>query len=86
MSSPIANLVRSGIEGFVNQEDSKEKKDAYIGLAASLITFIIALVILAFIGKLLWNGVIVDLFSFAKPARSYWQIIGLFIFVSLLYC
>ena len=81
----IQNLVRSSLEGFVNPEDSASRKDAYISFAASLISFIIALIILAFIGKLLWNGVIVDLFSFAKPARTYWQILGLFIFTSLLY-
>jgi hypothetical protein len=40
-------------------------------------------VILAFIGKYIWNNVIVDLFSFAKPAKSFWQIIGLMIFMAL---
>ncbi len=85
MSGVLQNLVRSSLEGFVNPEDSASRKDAYIGFAASLISFIIALIILAFIGKLLWNGVIVDLFSFAKPARTYWQILGLFVFTSLLY-
>jgi hypothetical protein len=28
---------------------------------------------------------VVDLFSFAKPARSFWQIIGLMLFVSLVH-
>ena len=85
MSGILQNLVRSSLEGFVNPEDSASKKDAYIAFAASLISFVIALIILAFVGKLLWNGVIVDLFSIAKPARSYWQILGLFVFTSLLY-
>lgn len=81
----VENAVRSGLEGFVNPENTQEKKESYIALAASLITFIIAITILSLIGKLLWNGVVVDLLSFAKPARSVWQILGLFVFVSLLY-
>ena len=80
----IGNAVRASLEGFVNQENPSAKTDAYIGLAASIIAFVLALVILSLIGKLLWNGVIVDLFSFAKPARSYWQILGLYVFTALL--
>jgi hypothetical protein len=80
----VENMVRSGLEGFMNQEDAAAKKESYIALIASLISFVIALVILSLIGKFLWNGVIVDLFSFAKPARSYMQILGLFVFTSLL--
>ena len=86
MSTALSSLVKASLEGFVNPEDTKEKRDSYVDLAATLITFVIALIILALIGKLLWNGVVVDLFTFAKPARSYWQILGLFVFVSLLYC
>jgi hypothetical protein len=85
MPALLNDFVRSGLEGFVNPEDSAGRRNAYVGFAASLISFVIALIILAFIGKLLWNGVIVDLFSFAKPARTYWQILGLFVFTSLLY-
>jgi hypothetical protein len=40
--------------------------------------------LIAFVGKLLWNNVIVELFSFAKPAKSFWQVIGLMIFLALI--
>ena len=30
------------------------------------------------------SNVVVDLFEFAKPARSFWQILGLMVFVSLI--
>jgi hypothetical protein len=33
---------------------------------------------------LLWNGVVVELVTIAKPARSFWQIIGLMIILALL--
>ena len=38
--------IKSGLEGFVNPNNSAEKKDSYIQLAAILITFIISLVII----------------------------------------
>lgn len=82
-SGLLTNVVRASLEGFVNKENPSAKTDAYVGLAASIISFVIALVILSLIGKLLWNGVIVDLFTFAKPARSYWQILGLYVFTAL---
>jgi len=42
------------------------------------------MVILGFVGKLLWNEVVVELISVAKPARSVWHIIGLMIFTTLM--
>lgn len=86
MATALNYAIRSGLEGFVNPEDAVSKKEAYVGLAAGLITFVIVLAILSLVGKLLWNGVIVELFSFAKPARSIMQILGLYIFSSLLMC
>jgi len=82
--SLLPALTKAGLETFVNPEDSKEKKDSYVNLVAMLISFVIALVILSLIGKLLWNGVVVDLFTCVRPAKNIWQILGLFVFVSLL--
>ena len=75
---------RAGLESFVNPDSSQSVRDSSIEFVAVLLAFIIALVILSLIGKLLWTGVIVDLFSFARPAKSFWQVLGLFVFVSLL--
>lgn len=75
---------RAGIENFVNPDSSASVKQSSIEFVAVLLAFIIALIILSLIGKLLWNGVIVDLFSFARPVKSFWQILGLYVFVSLL--
>ncbi len=86
MSNTVNAAVKATLEGFANADNTVERKEANITVVASLITFIIALVLLSLIGKLLWNGVVVDLLSFARPAKSIWQILGLFIFVSLLYC
>jgi len=84
MPSVLPSFVKASLEGFVSGDDSKEKRESYIELATVLITFILALTILSLIGMLLWNGVIVDLFTCVRPAKSFMQILGLFVFVSLL--
>jgi hypothetical protein len=83
MPSAVKSFVNAGVQGFMNPADSKEKKDGYVELVVVLLSFFISLVILSLIGKLLWNSVVVDLFDFARPAKSFWQILGLFLFVAL---
>ena len=85
MAKSLEAFIKSGLEGFVSGDDSKEKRDSYVNLATVIITFVIVLIILSLVGKLLWNGVIVDLFSCVRPAKSFMQILGLFVFVSLLF-
>ena len=82
--SLVNAAAKATVEGFVGMHSSERRRDAYVDFLATVVAFLIAIVILGFVGKYLWNGVIVDLFSFAKPARSFWQIIGLMLFVSLL--
>ena len=65
-------------------ETRAETRTAYINLVASVLAFLLAIVILSFMGKFLWNSVIIELFAFAKPARSIWHILGLLVFVTLL--
>ena len=74
---------KAGVEAFVGTQNSQSRRDAYVDLVAFLLAFIISLILLGFLGKWLWNEVVVDLFSFAKPARSLWQIVGLMFFVSI---
>ena len=84
MPKLLEGFTRASLEGFVNEKDSLEKKNSYIELVSLILSFIIALIILSLIGKLLWNGVIVELFSCVRPAKSIMQILGLFVFVSIL--
>jgi predicted small integral membrane protein len=81
----LTTACRAGVEGFVGLNSSEKRRDAYVDFVSFIIAFFIAIVILGFIGKWLWNAVVVDLFSFAKPARSFWQIIGLMFFLSLIH-
>lgn len=80
----VGQATRAVIEGMSGSPEAEKRKQTYVDLIAVLIAFVITLVILAFIGQLLWNNVIVDLLSIAKPAKSVWQILGLFIFWSLI--
>ncbi len=61
-----------------------DTRSSYVELTAALLAFVFSIVLIAFVGKWLWNGVVLDLISIAKPARSVWQIIGLAILVKLI--
>jgi len=76
---------RAAVEGFSGNDSSERRREAYVNFVSFMLAFIIAIVILGFLGKWLWNEVVVDLFSFAKPARSLWQIVGLMFFLSIVH-
>jgi len=82
----LNSACKAAVEGFVSQDasDPGKKRQIYTDFLAVLLALILSLLILSFGGKLLWNSVLVDLFTFVKPARSFWQILGLMIFVSLI--
>jgi hypothetical protein len=82
--SLVNAAAKATVEGFVGTMSSEKRRDAYVDFLAVVMAFALSLVILGFIGKYLWNNVVVDLFAFAKPAKSFWQIVGLMIFVSLI--
>jgi hypothetical protein len=62
---------------------SGSKKDMYKEVVASILALALSLLIIAFVGKYLWNSTVAELFTFARPVQSAWQIIGLIIFISL---
>jgi hypothetical protein len=80
--SAIQSACRAAVEGFADTAPNA-KREVYANSVSVLLAFVLAFVLLAFVGKLLWNNVVVDLFSFAKPAKSFWQIIGLMLFINL---
>jgi hypothetical protein len=83
--SLVGSACRAAIEGFTStSSDPVKKRDIYVELVAILLAIVLSIVILVFVGQLLWNNVVMDLFASAKPARSVWQIIGLMIFLSLI--
>ncbi len=84
MPSLFGGATRAAVEGFLDTGNAEKRRNAYVDFVAIVLTYILVLVILSFVGKLLWNGVIVDLFTCVRPAKSTWHILGLLVFVSLL--
>jgi hypothetical protein len=64
--------------------DTEVQQYSNAKMLSLFIALIIVYVIIALVGKFLWNNVVVDLISVAKPAKSIWQILGLAILMSLL--
>jgi hypothetical protein len=81
--SAITSACRAAVEGFADTAPNV-KREVYADTVATLLAFVLAFIIVAFVGKLLWNNVVVDLFSIVKPAKSFWQIVGLMIFINLI--
>ena len=80
----LKGLCRACIEGMTDMTGSSGRREMYIEVVASILSLIVSILIVAFIGKWLWNTTVVELFTFARPVRSVWQIIGLIILLSLL--
>ena len=77
----LKDLCRAGIGCMSDMSGSK--KDMYKDVVASILALVLSLLIVAFVGKYLWNSTVAELFTFARPVQSVWQIIGLIIFISL---
>jgi ABC-type antimicrobial peptide transport system permease subunit len=78
----IKDLCRAGI-GCMSDMSGSAKKDMYKDVVASLMALLLSILIVAFVGKYLWNTTVAELFTFARPVQSVWQIIGLILFISL---
>lgn len=81
----LANLCRAGVEGMTDMSGSQSgRREIYKDVVAELLALVIAILILAFVGKWLWNNSVAELFTFARPVRSVWQIIALMLFINLI--
>ena len=83
----IGKACEAFVSGVTSKPGSENVQDraSWMSLVASIVAFIIVLVILAFIGKYLWNNSLVPLVSVARPATSAMQILGLYILTGLLF-
>lgn len=84
----LKKICQAGVECMTDMSGStttasSSRRELYKELVASLLSLTIAVLIVAFVGKWLWNNSVVELFSIARPARSVWQIIALMLFWSL---
>jgi len=79
----LKDLCRASVEGMTDVSGSNSRRDLYKEVIASILALIISIIIVAFIGKWLWNSTAVELFTVVRPVRSIWQLVGLIILVSL---
>ena len=80
----LKDLCRAGVEGMSDMSGSGNgKREMYKDVVASILSLVIAIMIVSFVGKFLWNTTVVELFTFARPVRSAWQIVGLMLLLSL---
>jgi hypothetical protein len=78
----LRDLCRAGVD-CVSTNGGPERQMGYKDIVASILAFILAIFIIAFIGKYLWNSSVPQLFTIARPVQSVWQIIALLILVSI---
>lgn len=64
--------------------NSEVRRDAYAAVTSSILAVVASIFLIAFLGQWLWNNVIIELFTFAKPSRSIWMLIGLKFFLVLI--
>lgn len=81
----IREVMRAGIEGMTNMSGSTAGRyEVYKDVIASILSLIVSILIVAFVGKWLWNTSVAELFTFVRPVRTVWQIIGLMLFLALI--
>ena len=87
MSTIVNAAMRAALEGFTNPSgaDAHRQAPIYAEALAAILTFAIAVLIVSFVGLWLWNFSVVPLFEFARPAKSVFQILGLMVFLALVY-
>jgi hypothetical protein len=81
----LKDLCKAGVEGMTDMSGSTTgRREMYKDIIASILALIIAIVIVAFVGKWLWNNSVAELFTIVRPVRSVWQIIALMLLISLM--
>lgn len=81
----IREVMRASIEGMTNMSGSPTGRyEVYKEVIASILSLIVSILIIAFVGKWLWNTSVAELFTFVRPVRTVWQIIGLMLFIALI--
>lgn len=79
----LRDLCRAGLDCTMDHSGSSSRRESYKDIIASLLSLVLAILIVAFVGKFLWNSTVAELFTIVRPVRSVWQIIGLMILLSL---
>jgi hypothetical protein len=77
----LQQLCAAGMDCFMDTPGSQK---SYKGIVVQLVALLVSIVVVAFVGKYLWNASVSELFTFARPVQSVWQIIALMLLLSIL--
>lgn len=55
------------------------------GMIGRILALLLVLLLISFFGQYFWNNYVTSLLTIAKPAKSVMQILGLFIFLRLMF-
>jgi hypothetical protein len=80
----IEKFARAAVEGMSDLSGSGNgRREMYKDVVSTILSVILSIVIIAFIGKYLWNETVARLFTVVRPVQSAWQVIGLMLLISL---
>ena len=79
----LSQCTRAIVESMT--ASSEVRREAYSAVTASILAMVVTIFLIAFLGQWLWNTVIIELFTFAKPSRSIWMLIGLRFFIMIMF-
>jgi hypothetical protein len=80
----ISDLSRAAVEGMSDLSGSGNgRREMYKDVIASILSLILSIIVIGFVGKFLWNETVARVFTVVRPVQSAWQIIGLMLLVSL---
>ena len=81
----LQDLCRAGVECMTDLSgSSSQRHESYKDVVASLLALMLSIIIIAFVGKFLWNASVAELFTVARPVQSVWQIIALMLLMTLI--
>jgi hypothetical protein len=72
-------------EGFSAGAGYPLMNESFASMLGYLLALVISLVIVSLFGQYFWNNSVVKLVSIAKPSTSFIQILGLFVFIRLMF-
>lgn len=92
MVGVISSAVNNALTPYFTTETFESSKQGGVAdkhesgkvALVAFLTLLIVLTLLLFVGKYLWNDVLVVVMPFIKPVKSVWQILGLALLISLL--
>lgn len=81
----LQDICKAGVECMTDMSGSPMGRgESYKTVIASILSLILSIIIVSFIGKYLWNASVAELFTIARPVQSVWQIIALMLLLSLI--